>query len=152
MEQINKQKIQEENEQKKKFLKSYLESVRRLNRIQAELSEVRSMRASISVSHDGMPHGGGQGDLSGYVAELDGLERELMKERYNRIRLYKDIAERIKAVKNSYEQDVLFYRYIKGLDWWEIAEKMNYTERWIHKLHGRALAHLELPKEFIEIQ
>lgn len=152
MEQINKQKIQEENDKKKRFLKSYLESVRRLNRIQAELAEVRSMRASISVSHDGMPHGGGQGDLSGYVAELDGLERELMKERYNRIRLYKDIAERIKAVKNSYEQDVLFYRYIKGLDWWEIAEKMQYSERQIHRFHGKALARFELPKDVSECQ
>lgn len=30
MEQIDKQKIQEENDKKKRFLKSYLESVRRL--------------------------------------------------------------------------------------------------------------------------
>ena len=47
---------------------------------------------------------------------------------------------------------MLFYRYISGLAWWEIAEKMNYTERWVLKIHGKALAHFELPKEFIEIQ
>ena len=41
---------------------------------------------------------------------------------------------------------------MRGLDWWEIAEKMKYSERWIHKILGMALAHFELPKEFIEVQ
>lgn len=32
-----------------------------------------------------------------------------------------------------------------SLRFWEIAEKMDYSEQWVHKLHGRALAHLKLP-------
>ena len=50
-----------------------------------------------------------------------------------------------KEVKNEDENDVLFYRYVKGLRFWEIAEKMDCSEQWVHKLHGRALAHLKLP-------
>lgn len=56
------------------------------------------------------------------------------------------------SLKSENESDVLFYRYIAGLDWWEIAEKLHYSERWIHKIHGKALAHFEIPKEFIEVQ
>lgn len=141
-----------ENEQKKEYLRGYRVHVRRISRIEEELAELRAMRASISANNDGMPHGSGQSDLSGYAAELDRLEQELIEERYNRIVTYKDIAKRIKRIKSENEKDVMFYRYIKGMDWWEIAEKMHYSERWIHKLHGKGLAHFELPKEFIEVQ
>lgn len=146
------QAVQSENEQKKEYLKGYRGHVRRINRIETELAELRAMRSSMSASNDGMPHGSGQSDLSGYAAELDRLERILIKERYERIKTYKDIAIRIKRLKSENEKDVLFYRYIAGLAWWEIAEKMNYTERWVLKIHGKALAHFQLPKEFIEIQ
>ena len=144
--------VRMENEQKKEYLRGYRVHVRRISRIEEELAELRAMRASISVNNDGMPHGSGQSDLSGYAAELDRLEQELTEERYNRISTYKDIARRIKRIKSENEKDVMFYRYIKGMDWWEIAEKMHYSERWVHKLHGKGLAHFELPKEFIEVQ
>ena len=144
--------VRMENEQKKEYLRGYRVHVRRISRIEEELAELRAMRASISVNNDGMPHGTGRNDLSGYAAELDRLEQELTEERYNRISTYKDIAKRIKRIKSENEKDVMFYRYIKGMDWWEIAEKMHYSERWIHKLHGKGLAHFELPKEFIEVQ
>lgn len=142
-----------ENEKKKEYLRSYLIHVRRIRRIEAELAELRSMKGAGAVKMDGMPHGSGQGDLSGYAAELDRLEQNLLRERYHRVLAYKEISEQIKALKSENEKDVLFYRYIAGLDWWEIAEKLQYSERWIHKLHGRALSHFELPeKEIIEVQ
>ena len=139
------------NEQKKEYLRGYLRHVRRIKRIESELEELRAMKYSVSVGNDGMPRGSGSSDLSAYAAQLDRLERDLVKERYNRIVAYKDIAQRINSISNDNERDVLFYRYIKGIEWWEIAEMMNYTERWVLKLHGKALVHFELPKEFMEI-
>lgn len=138
--------VKEENEIKKEYLKSYLSHVRRIHRINEEIKEIRSMRASMSVNNDGMPHGSGQGDLSGYAAELDSLERDLIQERYERIKTYQDIAARIKRLHSENEKDVLFYRYIKGLCWWEIAEKMRYSESQVHRFHGKALVHFQLPK------
>jgi hypothetical protein len=147
-------KVTTENELKKEYLRSYHGHVRRIARIESELAELRTMRMSISVSNDGMPKGSGTSDLSGYAAELDRLERNLMAERYHRIKVYTDIADNIKKLKSENEKDVLFFRYIKGMDWWEIADKMRYSERWVHKIHGNALAHFELQKEkvFIEVQ
>lgn len=136
-----------ENDRKKEYLREYRASVRRVTRIEEELKEVREMKASISIIYDDMPHGSGQSDLSDYASELDKLERDLVSERYRRVMLYKDISSRIKSLKSKNENDVMFYRYIKGLDWWEIADTMNYTERWVYKLHGKALFHFELPKE-----
>lgn len=143
-----------ENEKKKEYLRSYQVHVRRVQRITAEIEELRAMKMYPSVkNNDGMPHGsGGQGDLSGYAADLDQMIKNLIEERYLRIKTYQQIARRIKRLRSENEKDVLFYRYIKGMDWWEIAEKMKYSERQVHRLHGKALAHFELPKDVIECQ
>lgn len=147
-------KIKIENEKKKEYLRSYRTHVRRVQRITAEIEELRAMKMCPSVKdNDGMPHGsGGQGDLSGYAADLDQMIRELIDERYLRIKTYQQIACQIKKLRSENEKDVLFYRYIKGLDWWEIAEKMGYSERQVHRFHGKALAHFEIPKDVIECQ
>lgn len=143
--------MEKENELKKEYLRQYQKHVRRIHRIDSEIAELRSMKISPSVVNDGMPHGSGQSDMSGYAAELDRMIRDLIKERYKRIKVYQEIVQSIKKLRSENEKDVLFYRYIRGLDWWEIAEKMRYSERWIHKIHGKALCNYELPKEFIEV-
>lgn len=142
--------VKTENDKKKEYLWKYQESVRRVARIESELAEIRAMKAGTAISYDGMPSKSGQSDLSDYAAELDKLERQLISERYNRIILYRDIERQIKRLKSKNENDVLFYRYIKGLDWWEVAEKMNYSERHVTRLHGEALVHFELPKDVLE--
>lgn len=151
---MDNEKKQTENDRKKEYLKSYRKHVRRINRINAEIDELRMMKMCPSMKpDDGMPHGsGGQGDLSGYAGDLDEMIRELQHERYLRIKTYQQITGQIEQLKSDNEKDVLFYRYIKGLEFYEIAEMMGYSERWIHKLHGNGLCHFELPKEFIEVQ
>lgn len=152
MENIEEKTVVSDNELKKEYLRSYRQHVRRIHRINAESAELREMKLHPSMKpDDGMPHGsGGQGDLSGYAAELDDMIRELQQERYLRIKTYQEIARQIKRMKSRNESDVLFYRYIKGLDWWEIAEKMGYSQRHITRIHGKALAHFELPKDVLE--
>lgn len=148
------QKPMSENDRKKEYLRSYRQHVRRIHRINAEIAELREMKVSPGMkANDGMPHGsGGQGDLSGYVANVEEMIKELIEERHLRIKTYQEIAKRTKKLKSENEKDVLFYRYITGLDWWEIAEKMKFSERQIYRLHGKALAHFELPKDVSECQ
>ena len=149
-----KEQTANENDKKKEYLRSYRQHVRRIHRIDAEIAELREMKLHPSMKpNDGMPHGsGGQGDLSGYAAELDDMIRELTHERYLRIKTYQAIARQIKHMKSRNESDVLFYRYISGLGWWEIAEKMRFSERQISRTHGKALAHFEIPKDVSECQ
>lgn len=141
-----------ENEKKKEYLRSYQAHVRRIKRIESDLEEIKSMKRYPSMSSDGMPHASNNSDLSDYAAVLDKKERDLLREKCLRVKGYKEVTNQIELLASDKEKDVLHYRYIKGLDWWEIAEKMNYTERWIHKIHGKALAHFQIPKEFIEVQ
>lgn len=140
--------VKNENNRKKEYLRGYRANRRRISRIDDEVRELRELAESTKATdYSGMPHGSGnQKDLSDELARIDSLEKKLEKEKSKCIESYISIENQIKTVKNEDENDVLFYRYVKGLRWWEIAEKMEYTERWIHKLHGKALEHLKIPK------
>ena len=125
-----------ENDRKKSYLRGYRMHGRRIKRIELEIDEIRNLKMYPSVNNDGMPHGSGQGDLSSYAAELqEGVEQ---------VKAYKDISWRIQQLENEDERDVLFYRYIKGMNWWEIAESMQFSERQVFRIHGKALANLKI--------
>ena len=140
--------VKNENNRKKEYLRGYRTNRRRINRIDDEVTELRELAASVKATdYSGMPHGSGnQKDLSDELARIDTLEKRLEQEREKYVESYISIENLIKSVKNEDENDVLFYRYIKGLRFWEIAEKMDCTEQWVHKLHGRALGRLKIPK------
>ena len=132
------------NEEKKKFLWGYRDSVRRIRRIESEIEELRTMRMSASTGRGGGGSKGWKNDLSGYAATLDSLERELEEERDIRMQEYKKVMGAIKTVEDAREQDVLFYKYIKGMSCLRISDKLHYSDRWVRKLHGQALVHLEI--------
>lgn len=141
---IERNNVKNENDGKKQFLREYRMKTRRIHRIEAEIDEIRSMKMYPSVNNDGMPHGSGQSDMSEYAAELCEKEEKLYEEGVDQVKIYNKISHRISELENEDERDVLFYRYIKGLRFWEIAQKMDYSEEWIYKLHGRALQHLRI--------
>lgn len=140
--------VKNENNRKKEYLRGYRSSRRRINRIDDEIIELKELASSVkAIDYSGMPHGNGnQKDLSDELARIDSLVEKLGAEKESCIEAYVSIEKQIQQIKNEDENDVLFYRYIKGLRWWEISEKMDCSERWVHKLHGRALGHLKYPE------
>lgn len=146
MEQI--ETVQDENNRKKEYLNGYRKAIRRIRRVDEELEELQELAKSVKATdYSGMPHGGGTSkDLSDELARIDSLKRKLEREKEQVVESYISIEKCIGDVEDEEENDVLFYRYVKGLRWWEIAEKMECTERWVHKLHGRALNRLKIPK------
>lgn len=141
---IEENNAKNENDKKKRYLRGYRKHGKRVKRIEAEIEEIRSMKMYPSVNNDGMPRGTGQSDLSGYAAELQEKEEALYKEGVEQVKTYNDISYRIKQLENEDERDVLFYRYIKGMEWWEVARAMDYSESWIYELHGNALKNLKI--------
>lgn len=138
-----------ENDKKKAYLKSYRESVWRVCRIEEEIKELEVALKSVeAIRYSGMPYAsGGYKDMSDDVIRLMSLIDDLKREKKTLIESYENVKRTIESLQERNEEEVLFYRYIRGLNWWEIAEKMHYSERWILKLHGRALTHIQIPDE-----
>lgn len=133
-----------ENEKKKEFLRRYQKAVRREQDILNEIQRLRADKMFPSVCNDGMPRGSSQTDLSDYVAEIDAAIEDLKKERLEKIKIYREIEMRIRCMKDEDEQEVLRMRYIKGMKWEGVAEKMKYSYRGVLKIHGRALESFEI--------
>ena len=134
----------EENEKKKEYLKSYRRAVKREQDILEEIQRLRLDKMFPSVVCDGMPHGSSHSDLSDYMAIMDEQIELLKEERLEKAKCYQRIERQIRQMENEDEREVLRLRYIKGLKWEEVALKMNYSWKWVHKIHGRALQNFEI--------
>ena len=136
--------VKNENDRKKTYLRAYRKHGNRIKRIESEIEEIRNMKMYPSSINNGMPHGSNQSDLSSYAVALQEREDELYQEGVKQVQTYKDIEYRINKLENQDERDVMFYKYIKGFTWWQIAQLMEYSESWIYELHGRALKNIQI--------
>ena len=136
--------IQEENEQKKEYLKSYRRAIKREQDILDEIQRLRLDKMFPSVVNDGMPHGNSHSDLSDYAAILDEQIELLKKERLEKIRCYQKIERQIHQMQNEDEQEVLRLRYILGMKWEEVAVKMGYSWKQTHRIHSSALQNFKM--------
>lgn len=136
--------IQKENEEKKEYLKSYRRAVKREKDILDEIQRLRADKMFPSVANDGMPKGSNQSDLSDYIAILDEQIELLKAERLEKARCYQKIERQIKQMENDDEQEVLRLRYITGLKWEEVAVRMSYSWKHIHRIHSSALCNFNM--------
>ena len=134
----------EEIETKKEYLRGYGRAVRQMERSEVKIAEMRMNKICPSVNNDGMPHAHSNSDLSGYAALLDEEERRYMKARYERIRICRDISDKIERMDNEDEKDVLMYRYIKLMKWEDICVKMGHSWQHIHRIHRKALENFKM--------
>ena len=136
--------IQEENEQKKEYLKSYRQAIKREQDILDEIQRLRLDKMFPSVVNDGMPHGSSRSDLSDYAAILDEQIDLLKEERLEKVRCYQKIEGQISQMENEDEQEVLRLRYILGMKWEEVAVKMDYSWKQTHRIHSSALQNFKM--------
>lgn len=137
-----------DSKEKKKFLWGYRDSLRQVERLKAEIEELHTMR-SVSAEGSSTDRKGWKSDLSGHMVRLEDLEKEKEKELRNMVRSHERIERAINSLEDTRERDVLFYRYVKGMAWREIAEKMVYSERHVRRLHGWGLLHIKI-KDVLE--
>ncbi len=137
--------IKEENEKKKEYLWKYRDALRSQLAIEEEIEQLRADKMYPgSLEQDGMPHGNGCSDLSGYAAKLDELLQELKEQLEKKIDIRREITQKIDAMPDETESLLLRYRYIHLLKWEEVAVKMGYSWQHMHKIHAKALEHFEI--------
>ncbi len=138
------ERIRGENEEKKEYLKRYHAAVLAEKEIQEEIDQLRMDKMFPGMIQDGMPHGSSCGDLSAYAVQLEELMDNLKAQMEQRIRLRKEITQKIEEMPDETEKTVLRLRYIRWLKWEQIAGRMGYSWKQIHRIHGKALADFKM--------
>ena len=84
----------------------------------------------------------GTGDRSKvekYILELWDVHNELQTEIAQLMKKSREAEKQILKLEDEKLRAVLELRYLCGLTWEEIASKLHFTMRWVHKLHKEAL-------------
>lgn len=132
------------NDTKKAYLWQYRKALQKEKEIEEEIYQLRMNKISPSLVQDGLPHGSGNSDLSGYAAKMDELFNDLKEQMNKRIDLRLQISRKIEEMPDETESLLLRYRYIQGLKWEDIALRMEYSWQHIHKIHAKALQHFKI--------
>ena len=135
------------NSEKKAYLRQYIDAGRRARRLLEEIEAQRALMVSVrALTYDDMPHGSGDNtaDLANIVVKIEALFRDLQKEVDHEMEVRQRIASDINRMGSETEKNVLYYRYILGMKWETVANKMHLAERWVFEIHGRALEHFEI--------
>lgn len=125
----------------KRFLRGYRAL---LVRRESLLREVERMRESITgttvqLKQDVVTTSGASDRMGDTVARIVDAESALSGSLAEIDKHLRDILNAIEAVPDELQKTVLTLRYIEGLDWVEVANKIQYEERQTFVIHGRAL-------------
>ena len=134
------------NHDKIRYLKQFKFLDKEINRKLDEISFWRGRLEKVTAVYTSEPKGGGSiyGNTEKIVAKIIDLEREVNTDIDRLVAIRLRIGPIIAAVEDDRERLLLQYRYIDGKTFEEIAVLMNYTWRWIHKLHSQALNSVEI--------
>lgn len=134
--------------------KQYLRQIRTLNRridsLIAEKDRLKQIAEGVSgVSYDRVKvqsarvtPGNRQTDA---VYKLIDLEERITAEIDRYVDMREGAAICIDRLPLANERAVLRYRYLCGMKWEDIAEKMNYSLMQLHRIHARALTNFIVP-------
>lgn len=139
------------SQEKKEFLSRYLEILAEEKDIREEIAYWESKAQKVTASWSAVPSGGKGSDKVQMgaikVAEL----RESLMDKINQLAAVRiEIERAIGTVQDDTQRRLLRLRYIKGIGFNKIAEEMNYGERQIQRIHGKALLACKIPDDVIE--
>lgn len=78
-----------------------------------------------------------------YLGKIDELQRKINADIDELVNLKLELSLQIDRITETNQALVLIYKYVQLLAWKEISKKMNYSVRWIQKIHGEALISFE---------
>lgn len=133
------------NQDKKRYLHQYLKIKKRIERKSEEIAEWENIAMKCTSSLSQQISGGSREDkIQTAVEMIDSLRDEIKEQIQNLILEKQKLDNAINSVEDNTLQLLLEYRYIDGLKFENIAEKMSYSWRWILNLHGKALDELKI--------
>mgnify|MGYP000870024155 CR=1 FL=1 len=133
-------------------MKTYLNRAYKIeHRINVKLERLEGLRAlaeKTTATLSDMPKSpnrdSGNEDI---LARIIDMENEIKRDINNLLDIKEDVQDVIETVEEPELKLLLELRYLCYRSWGDIAEEMNYDEKYLHKLHSRALILLKERKE-----
>lgn len=132
--------------EKMDILMKYRRTDKRIGRLMEEKAAWMERAISVNQVYRQAPGigSGGPGKILSAVEKMDEIEREITEEIDKLADLRKIVSLGIRRVRDDKLQDILGYRYLLGMTWAQVADKMEMDERWVRRLHVRAVTQLTL--------
>ena len=134
------------SQEKKEQLFKYREAEKESERLEQEIAQWYSKAEKMTTVIKLVPGGAGGGrSVENAIDEIDSLKNELAERRQKEVKLRRTIGAAIEAVDDAKLRQVLRLKYIDGVRSWEkVAEIMGYERRHVTRLHGKALAAIQV--------
>lgn len=84
-----------------------------------------------------------QTDTSEVLTKLVDKKDELLREKLEYMEEYENVDKLTREIGCVELECVIRLRYFNGYKWEDIANRMKYSIRWIHHLHGKALSKIQ---------
>jgi DNA-directed RNA polymerase specialized sigma subunit len=125
----------------KRFLRGYRALLVRRDSLLREIERRRESATGTTVrlKEINVQSGGASDRMAEDVARIVDDEASLGDALAEITKRLREILQAIESVPDEMQKTVLTLRYIEGLDWIAISEKINYEERMTFILHGKGL-------------
>lgn len=134
-----------ENELKIRYLSRYRRLNQRIDRLLEEQSRWREMALKVTPTLSQTPGGGESGSpIERPMDKVLEIDEEINREIDELVKIREEIEAVLGQLEDRNLRDLMKYRYIDGLIWEQVAEKMHYSWRHTCRLHGEALAKINM--------
>lgn len=127
------------------WLRRYQDSLRRELVLVQEIERLRAEAERVTPALTGLPGSGPSADrLPRAVERIDEARQELAAQVERCQAARAEVAAAIGQTENPRAYEILRRRYLLGQRWEQIAADMRMDERWLRRLHRRAVERLTL--------
>lgn len=133
------------SQEKKAELLKYREAEMEATRLEGEITRWYSRSEKMTTMVKLVPGGSSGGrSIETAVEAIDDLAGQLGAQREKLVSMRKAIGAAIEDVDDEKLRKVLRLKYIEGMTWERVAESMDMSVRGVTKMHGRALAKINV--------
>ena len=125
--------------------KEQLSQIKKTDRlIDRLLSTVQTLRSSLTsqsyeLKPDKVQSSGAKNPLESAMIKIVDLEAQINARIDELVSMKQEAFDRIRNVPDLDQQNILIGRYIQLKEWDDIAVELNFSPKWVLKLHGKAL-------------
>jgi len=129
------------SQQAKDYFAQIRKTDRLIQRLKGTVATLRSGLTSQSyeLKPDKVQSSGAKNPLESTMIKILDLERQITARIDELATMRNDTFSMIKNVPDLDQQNILIGRYIQLKEWIDIAAELNFSQKWVLELHGKAL-------------